>query len=1243
MYHPAATLVLIGGRGTGKSTLAVIAAIALRRRFVDTVSVIEAAVGSPVQEFVNNHGIEAFCALEYALLEIIFSQYPTECVVATSSRAIVGPFRALLQANTSKFPIVHISRSPTEISENFKNHPNRDAIVHRAITDIPVFRQCSNFEFTNLGSLYVKSHPGLNAGPNSNEAKALDSSAENDLKNHTSLCLRGLEKNFLHFIKFIYGDASSLERDPEFMSTSFGSAGSSLLGASITGAPMSGSFRPWQCAEDKVNPYTHALFLPFYDLTTSDIDFDLHAVGVDALILRIDLFASYAIRCGKDPLFYISTQVTFVRSLTSLPIIYDFDKSFFNLSLSLNSPAYAAISFYADVLDMGIRLNAEYITIHHGLLPDNFLRELVLRKNFSKLVFVQYLSSWDLETVRDIYTDSISKGFDLVQLISQAYSLKANTKLQNVLSQISPISLKNQYNLKDQHAGNTHVPLIAYNKGSLGRLSQCLNKVLTPVDCEAFFSNPNSFYYTSEEDHDTKRTKLGQGFNAQTHIGDDLWIVGFKGKGPGDVLTLQDRNAAIYSLGLQPRLKFYHFGSEVVSRISHLVNQAAFDAIYLPHQYTKVVANKLVEIQPLLERKDFGGAAISSPFKVTISQVCDSLSPHPRVVGAVNSLRTIRDPWTLMPRAIHGENVDWVSVRANIVKHLRLHNAITPNTKAVIIGAGGFAHAAVYSLARLGVKQFYVWNPNRKHAESMVNHFQMLFGATSNSEHSYTHSHVPNYNGAIWNALDSLDSLKGVDSGIHEWKNDVFDTGWGLDFKSKSVNSSSSLSALNSEESKNINSNSKVKEGQNDKQVNNSASDSRTNSDASATNTISHKSKSPQRAKKLLLKNILNSDDEDDEPSSTDNDFNASPEGRVTPNLSPPVSSDTHSQQQEIHSREVQDARTKELRTQLQQQQQQANSNHEALNLPLRTLLSNPSSPASHNIWITVLQGSLPDNELHSIQENTPAEQADETEGSSAESTHNSPPAPSSANKRYSVSPNSKITRNYGSISFQQSAKDIKQINFTILDSIYNPWPEDKLPETSQKSKECSPSESDFTKYPNIILNMSPDTELRLHPTFFANPTGGICFEANYLPAPQTSFVKQGTAVSQLGWNSSEAISLSSDPLYSQSRVSSSATEESEKPDKAERDGSDKTKLPASWEMVLGLEFMLEQAYAHFEYITEKRAPRKVMAQTAKEYMHKFEAENVGKNFKATLHVDDDVIEGGLKGKGTKRPFEDDK
>lgn len=1170
MYHPAATLILVGGHGTGKSTLAVIAAISLRRRFVDTVSVIEAAVSSTAEDFISRHGLETFCALEYALLETIIAQYPTDCVVATSAHVIHGTVRALLIANASKYPIVNISRSTAEITELFRTHPKRDTILRGAVTDMPLYRQCSTFEFTNLGLSYVDTHRDLDIGIDfentDNTTNTKEDAQKKTSRERLSLGLRCLEKNFLNFVKYIYGDSEY--SGPSHVSPP---PGGTVIGPGANNGCASSRRRPWSCAEEKINPFSHALFLPFYDFAAADVDFDLHAVGVDALILRVDLLASYAIRHGLDPLFYISTQISIVRAYSNLPIIYDFDRSFFSLSLSLNSPVYSGVSFYADILNTGLRLCVEYITVNQALLPDNLLRDMILRKHFSKIIAVHSLPSWDYDIVREIHRECGAKGFDIVQFTSHAYTLKANIKLQLVLSQMTPGGSSQQLHSKKErhHHGSMYpypqIPIIAYNRGPLGRMSQCLNKLLTPIDCEAFLLNPKSFYYSAEDSGGPPNKRVKRTQNAMTpsrtnSISEDPWITPFKGKQISDLLTLQDRNASIYSLGLQPRLQYYHFGSAVSTRLSDVVNQTAFDAVHLPHKYTKITARRVLEVQPYLEQQDFGGATISTPLKVNISQVCDSLSPQARVVGAVNSLVTVRDPWTLLPRAVRGDNVDWVGMRANIVRHIRAHNAITSNTKAVIIGAGGFAHAAIYSLVKLGVRQFYVWSKSKQDAEYMVEHYRLLFGTRSNGE-----SPPPGSAGEMM--LNGWAGFEGIGN-AHPWKNGRVEVDRSLDLRAgpsffrnrPNRDSTSSLTSL-------------VKE--HEKSVSNAASSAEGTPTGSFTPTESSAAKSPQKnTRKLLLKNILNSDDEGEEKMSQDTSSN---ENDKSKDSSPLLEKDQPSLAK--------------------------------LNKTLQTLCANPSSPASRDIWLAVLQGSLPsedDGVASKIQSGT----ATPTSSGSSSS--------------------AKMVRNFGSLSFQQS-NEARHINFTILESITDPWPEYKpcvTPDSNgngsseHEDKELSAKTEDSTAdaCPSIILHLTSDTNLRLHPTFFGNPTGGICLENNYTPAPTTATIEQALRVRKHGWKSKEALEASSEPSYKPSICH-------------------KNEFLARWEIIAGADFMLEQSFAHFEIFTEKKAPRKAMLQKMKECLvQQSEERRRNQNSPEENGSVEDVIHQEVNGTGIK-PF----
>lgn len=69
-------------------------------------------------------------------------------------------------------------------------------------------------------------------------------------------------ENFLYFIRYIYGDFTRVNPLPSFMTSTPSLTGTSSLNSKIYGAFP----RPWNCAEEKLSPYTNALFLPFMTL-----------------------------------------------------------------------------------------------------------------------------------------------------------------------------------------------------------------------------------------------------------------------------------------------------------------------------------------------------------------------------------------------------------------------------------------------------------------------------------------------------------------------------------------------------------------------------------------------------------------------------------------------------------------------------------------------------------------------------------------------------------------------------------------------------------------------------------------------------------------------------------------------------------------------------------------------------------------------------------------------------------------
>ena len=78
-------IILIGMPGSGKSTLGVLLAKALGRRFVDTDLLIQEREGRLLQDIIDNDGIEKFLQIEE---QVLLSVDVEHAVIATGETAV---------------------------------------------------------------------------------------------------------------------------------------------------------------------------------------------------------------------------------------------------------------------------------------------------------------------------------------------------------------------------------------------------------------------------------------------------------------------------------------------------------------------------------------------------------------------------------------------------------------------------------------------------------------------------------------------------------------------------------------------------------------------------------------------------------------------------------------------------------------------------------------------------------------------------------------------------------------------------------------------------------------------------------------------------------------------------------------------------------------------------------------------------------------------------------------------------
>lgn len=186
---------------------------------------------------------------------------------------------------------------------------------------------------------------------------------------------------------------------------------------------------------------------------------------------------------------------------------------------------------------------------------------------------------------------------------------------------------------------------------------------------------------------------------------------------------------------LQP-LNFYVLGANVHYSASPSMHRAAFEHYMMPHTFEARQCATIEEIDRIRRDPNFGGASLTAPFKVAIMDHLDHVSFHATAIGAVNTLLPLRGKTTSvldhtnarnhsgMPRNFFGVNTDWTSIATCLRRAISPRNSIQPSrTTGLIIGAGGMARAAIYTLIKLGCRKIFIFNRTTARAEDVATHF----------------------------------------------------------------------------------------------------------------------------------------------------------------------------------------------------------------------------------------------------------------------------------------------------------------------------------------------------------------------------------------------------------------------------------------------------------------------------------------------------------------------------------------
>jgi shikimate 5-dehydrogenase/shikimate kinase/3-dehydroquinate dehydratase len=146
-FHPDASVVLVGIRGSGKRSLGLIAAAALGRRFITEDHFFQLTTGFSRQDFLKNHGSELFHQTDVEVTRKMLEENKHHCVIDCGLGSMTSSLQDYLRLYCMTNPVVYIMRDMVQI-KSLLNLGDRSVKLLEA--GDPSHRKCSNFEYYNL-------------------------------------------------------------------------------------------------------------------------------------------------------------------------------------------------------------------------------------------------------------------------------------------------------------------------------------------------------------------------------------------------------------------------------------------------------------------------------------------------------------------------------------------------------------------------------------------------------------------------------------------------------------------------------------------------------------------------------------------------------------------------------------------------------------------------------------------------------------------------------------------------------------------------------------------------------------------------------------------------------------------------------------------------------------------------------------------------------------------------------------
>ena len=425
--EPSASVVLIGVRGVGKSTLGVLAATAYNRRLIETERAFSEATGSTAVAYRKQKGTVEYQKRHNQILQDTLRTNSVGAVIVSSFSDLEGEGANIVRDYSKTHPVIHVSRDAEGIRSHLRVWTS-DRINELLSASSSLLRKCSNYEFLNLSE--SKHGSEKNDGRNG----SLSGLHEDSSSNGSFLTLKRVERDFIRFLRNVIGDH---ERQP-----------------------VHHSAYPFSYIELESRTYTFAVTTSVSEVVSNTVDLDEMQIGADCIELVVDGNMAAKRRGIGD----VSLAFAMVRRATVLPILLTATKA-------ISVPQQSRAELF-ELTRSCFRLGPDLCTVDLDLQEPQLLH-LISCRGRSKVIALSEKDErpskgWNDRVLLDSYVRAANLGCDLVKITMPAQSAEDAFEISSFQRTIGALNMAPR--------------LIAYNTGHKGRSSKCFNKILTSVE-----------------------------------------------------------------------------------------------------------------------------------------------------------------------------------------------------------------------------------------------------------------------------------------------------------------------------------------------------------------------------------------------------------------------------------------------------------------------------------------------------------------------------------------------------------------------------------------------------------------------------------------------------------------------------------------------------------------------------------------------------------------------------------------